>query len=496
MAQVSYVYSLPYTAKVQPHGIRYPVTFWRDHQHGRFRMDTFNGTNSIIEKEGYEYEVSPRLDKQRCFVYTISPDDEPKAGRNGADDLPRALPDLRGWAFVGEEDLNGQEARLWLFEKRHEGKVVQYKFYTSAEGLPLRLHMRGTELFDGAHFDEWVADYYDYEPGRPGKGTFKPPKLCKGVKPEEPPSLLKRSTRGLRMRSLVPTVTYGGDQEYDSFLSAHGKGRALRSLTEYRMRAEVYRSNAALIAAHNAAPNQTYSMAMNRFGDWTREEVLALMLPNHGRPSQPSSNLAASKYEIPYKPLVDPSRIPRAVSWEGVVSPVVKDQANCGSCWAFGAAGAMEGAWFMATGQRASFAEQQMVDCSWDHGRNFACDGGDPEAAIEYVAASGGIALTADYEYLGQDGYCKENSTKRVGKFKGYSRVPRNDAAVMEAVYSRGPLAVSIDAAQPSLTFYSGGVYFDPKCQWKADELDHSVVLVGYGTNEKEGDYWLIRNSW
>ena len=57
--------------------------------------------------------------------------------------------------------------------------------------------------------DEWVADYYDYEPGRPGKGTFRNPKLCKGVKPEEPPSLLKRSTRGLRMRSLVPTVAYG-----------------------------------------------------------------------------------------------------------------------------------------------------------------------------------------------------------------------------------------------------------------------------------------------
>ena len=39
-------------------------------------------------------------------------------------------------------------------------------------------------------------------------------------------------------------------------------------------------------------------------------------------------------------------------------------------------------------------------------------------------------------------------------------------------------------------------VYFDPKCQWKADELDHSVVLAGYGTDEKEGDFWLIRNSW
>ena len=91
-----------------------------------------------------------------------------------------------------------------------------------------------------------------------------------------------------------------------------------------------------------------------------QEEFLALMLPNHGRPGRPS-NLASSRYEIPYQPLVDPGRVPHAASWKGVVSPVVKDQANCGSCWAFGASGAMEGAWFMATGQRVSFSEQQLV---------------------------------------------------------------------------------------------------------------------------------------
>lgn len=62
----------------------------------------------------------------------------------------------------------------------------------------------------------------------------------------------------------------------------------------------------------------------------------------------------------------------------------------------------------------------------------------------------------------GTDGYCRANSTRRVGKFKGYARVPRyDDAALQEAVYSRGPVAISFDASRESFTFYSSGVYMD-----------------------------------
>lgn len=523
--QVSYNFTLPYTAKIQPHAISYPVTFWRDHHHRRFRIDTYNGVNSIINKKGYEYSVVPRVDQHRCLVQKVDSDVRGAGGGAGDDDgVLRALPDVRGWEFQGEESVNGQPSHLWVYQQSVEGKHVEYKFYATASGTPVRLHMHGKEMFGGAHFDEWVVDYTAYSPGRPDPSVFGTPPLCKGGAPlgaqqaqQGGSSGGKLSPHGLRMRSLLPSVIYAGDADYDSFLSSHAPLRVLSSLAEYRLRAETYRTNAALIAAHNAAPNRTYTLQMNRFGDWSREEFLAIMLPRHYRRvtraagSQPSESQqeaeAASgievdggdSYAIPHTPLTDPSRVPGAVDWRGTgaVREVVKDQANCGSCWAFGATGAMEAAWYLATGQQESFSEQHLVDCSWDWGPNNGCDGGESYAAIRYAAATGGAALTQQYEYLGQDGFCRANSTRRVGRFKGYSRVPRYDTrALQEALYSRGPLAISLDASHPSFAFYSGGVYYEPSCEYRPRGLDHALVLVGYGTDDKQGDYWLIRNSW
>lgn len=161
----------------------------------------------------------------------------------------------------------------------------------------------------------------------------------------------------------------------------------------------------------------------------------------------------------------------------------------------------MEAAWFRATGQQVSFSDQQIVDCSWgyvpeDPASNLGCDGGNHWAAIGHIVEAGGIALTRDYQYKGQDGYCMANATRRVGRFKGYARVPRyNDAALREALLSRGPLAISFDASHPSFRFYSGGVYREERCEYKPSGLDHDILLVGYGTSP-EGDYWEVKNSW
>lgn len=178
----------------------------------------------------------------------------------------------------------------------------------------------------------------------------------------------------------------------------------------------------------------------------------------------------------------------------------------------------------MATGQRAAFSVQQVMDCAWGYveGKEesaSACDGGDAWAGVGHIVEAGGLALADEYPYLGVSDYCREpqyassitasglaneehqegddvQTPKLVGRFKGYMRIPQyNDTALMEAVFSRGPVAVSLDASQDSFAFYSAGVYYDTSCMWKPDELDHSMMLVGYGT-DVEGDYWLIRNSW
>jgi cathepsin L len=158
----------------------------------------------------------------------------------------------------------------------------------------------------------------------------------------------------------------------------------------------------------------------------------------------------------------------------------------------------MESAWFHATGHSARFSEQEVMDCSYEKGRAaWGCDGGGAWAGITHIVESGGISLLKEYQYLGITDYCREDSRPVTGKFKGFARIPSmDDSALMEALYSRGPIAVSLDASSDAFTFYSSGIYYDLQCKYEYDDLDHAMVAVGYGTEEESGDYFLIKNSW
>ncbi|CAH2240377.1 jg26416, partial [Pararge aegeria aegeria] len=63
------------------------------------------------------------------------------------------------------------------------------------------------------------------------------------------------------------------------------------------------------------------------------------------------------------------------------------------------------------------------------------------------------------------------------------------------AIFKYGPVSVAIDASHKSFSFYSNGVYYEPKCKNKVEELDHAVLAVGYGILKGQ-KYWLIKNSW
>ena len=70
-----------------------------------------------------------------------------------------------------------------------------------------------------------------------------------------------------------------------------------------------------------------------------------------------------------------------------------------------------------------------------------------------------------------------------------------DESTVKNILLAKGPLSIGIDASLSSFSFYSHGIYDDPQCKNGVDDLDHSVLLVGYGTLSGT-DYWLVKNSW
>jgi C1A family cysteine protease len=170
----------------------------------------------------------------------------------------------------------------------------------------------------------------------------------------------------------------------------------------------------------------------------------------------------------------------------------VKDQGQCGGCYAFSSVTALEGAYKIKHGELIEFSEQQYVDCSGRYG-NMGCNGGMMSNCFEYLKTKRAM-LRDDYPYTGKAGRCQYDSKKGVMKVKDHGEVPsENPEALMEAV-NRQPISIAITSAKPVFYLYESGVLDDDTC---GTEVDHAVTLIGYGIDQATGvDYWLIKNSW
>jgi cathepsin L len=265
---------------------------------------------------------------------------------------------------------------------------------------------------------------------------------------------------------------------------------------EHGHRMKIWAENLAVVNAHNAeaaAGKRTYALKMNKFADMTAEEYQKTML-GYRRSAPRSREMFSASAPL--------SSAPASWDWrpQGVV-PHVKNQARCGSCWAFSAIAAMEGAFNIKNNGTmpsecsstcgpsqtpcCEFSEQELIDCT-DDGADTCDHGGDPrEGILEISKHMKGKANTEDqYPYTSgggkNTGKCQADSEGVQTGITGAVSVPEGDEGALKAASHQAVVSIGIDASKNSFQLYSHGVYLEPDCS--SDQLDHGVSIVGYGT--------------
>jgi len=268
---------------------------------------------------------------------------------------------------------------------------------------------------------------------------------------------------------------------FTSFIKQHSKQYDVDSFFH---KYSTFRENVKRVVDHNKA-NLGWTNAINHYGDLTADEFDSMHKGFNYRNYEYLRN--QNLHVVSGEPLA------ASVDWreKNAVTPV-KNQGQCGSCWAFSTTGSTEGAVSIATGKLISLSEQELVDCAQPEG-NHGCQGGLMDMGFEFIIKNGGIASESEYPYDAKNENCKASEEPNKAKISGFKDVAKGDEDALKDALNKGPVSVAIEADKMAFQFYHQGV-FDGNC---GSQLDHGVLVVGYGTDEDSGkDYWWVKNSW
>jgi len=313
-----------------------------------------------------------------------------------------------------------------------------------------------------------------------------------------------------RARVTEIQLTHGESYTFEEYMVDFGKKYS--SAAEMEKRKVIFARNLAEIVNHNNG-NYTWKKHVNRFADLSkdefREQTRGFDLRKHRRhinfiarrfnktTTAKASNTKTCGKTLDYRTM-------------DIMSPI-KNQGMCGSCWAYSSTEALEAHLALAEQKKVVLSAQHMTSCTPnpEHcGGTGGCMGATAELAFEYVKTgpSGGITLESEYgptSYIsGQTGECNDemiDSKQCVAALADYGTSINDEDAVVEALCNHGPVVIGVDATDWGA--YSRGILMDTenwKCGW---DVDHAVLLVGFGQEEVPGmdkpvKYWIIRNSW
>ena len=275
-------------------------------------------------------------------------------------------------------------------------------------------------------------------------------------------------------------------QQFQKFIKKYQK--KYESINEFLARYEVFRRN---VMDTFKEENSLYRTGITKFSDLTKQEFSKIYL-NLNYDALAMANFDPTIVKIS-------NAAPDAYDWRdyGRVSPV-KDQASCGSCWAFSTIANLEGLYYAKKGVMKTFSEQMLVDCDTS---DSGCNGGLMQYAFTWLKKNG-IMLDSDYPYTGTKGTCKSDKSKYVDmSVTGYKKLGSSwstwsavdEDEVKDFLYETGPLAIALNA-NPLQTYVSG-ILDLTSSQCPSSGINHAVTLVGYGTEDSVA-YWIIKNSW
>jgi cathepsin F len=266
-------------------------------------------------------------------------------------------------------------------------------------------------------------------------------------------------------------------KSFHSFISTYDR---TYSDFEYSYRFGVFVENMKRAAQLQAQETGSAIYGVTKFSDLTPEEFAA----NYLMPKSLRANITRSARTINV-PEID---APTSFDWrdKGAIS-AVKNQEQCGSCWAFSATETIESYHHIAHGSLPILSPQQIVDCDKT---SYGCNGGWTEHAFNYVKSAGGLDTAVSYPYTARDGTCKFNRNTIGAKITGWKYVTQSDDEnlMLSDLQSIGPFSVCVDAS--SWSSYRHGVI-----QNCGQQVDHCVQLTGFSTQDGI-KAWNVRNSW